>query len=337
PLLFSSFPLPVRQHWAKAMSTNAATLFIIRWSNASPSERANSQPFLSELCDLLDVPRLSPALDQGYSFEFDVTQHHPDGTATRGRIDLYKRGCFVLESKQFQAAKAAASELELAARNAGAVPLRESYQPVRGSGAWDDAMVKARGQAERYVRSLPDSEPTPPFLIVVDVGHSLEIFADFTQAGKAYLHFPDPRSFRIRLEQLADEKIRERLKLIWTDPSSLDPARRSADVTLAVSGHLAELAKSLEGAGHKPRDVADFLTRCLFCMFAEDVGLLPERSFTELLDSIPADGTGFLELLEQLFRELDTGTGKGISVVLRKKLLRFNGGLFAEYTALPVN
>jgi hypothetical protein len=38
------------------MSTDAATAFIARWSTASPSERANSQPFLSELCDLLAVP-----------------------------------------------------------------------------------------------------------------------------------------------------------------------------------------------------------------------------------------------------------------------------------------
>jgi hypothetical protein len=56
---------------------------------------------------------------------------------------------------------------------------------VRGTEAWDDAMVKARGQAERYVRALPASEPNPPFLLVVDVGHSFEVFADFTQAGKA--------------------------------------------------------------------------------------------------------------------------------------------------------
>src|SRR5438552_18794519 len=91
------------------MSTDPATAFIARWSTASPSERANSQLFLSELCDLLDVSHPSPARDQGYAFEFEVTQHHPDGTATRGRIDLYKRGCFVLESKQFQAAKCVGS------------------------------------------------------------------------------------------------------------------------------------------------------------------------------------------------------------------------------------
>lgn len=319
------------------MQCDPVQTFISRWSTATHSERANSQLFLSELCDVLGVPHPDATAEHGYAFEFQVTQHQADGSATTGRIDLYKRGCFVLESKQFQATQAAPSQLELAAQDAGVIGKKKSSQPVRGTGAWDDAMIKARGQAERYVRSLPASEPTPPFLVVLDVGHSFEVFADFTQAGKAYLHFPDPRNFRIRIEQLADAQIRERLKLIWTDPAALNPARRSADVTLAVSGHLAELAKSLEAAGHTPKAVADFLTRCLFCMFAEDVDLIPDRGFTVLLDSIPPDGADFQELLEQLFRELDSGTGNGISVVLRKKLLRFNGGLFADHTALPVN
>jgi hypothetical protein len=104
-------------------------------------------------------------------------------------------------------------------------------------------MVKARGQAEHYVRALPANEPNPPFLLVVDVGHSIEVFADFTQAGRAYLPFPDPRTFRIRLEHLADEKAQERLRLIWTNLAALDPARQSADVTREISAHLAELAK----------------------------------------------------------------------------------------------
>ena len=218
------------------MSGQAANDFISRWSKASPSERANSQLFLSELCDLLGVPHPDAMPDHGYCFEFEVIQHHPDGSSTPGRIGLYKRGCFVLESKQFRGAEPVPSQLELTAQQAGVADKKKSGKPVRGTGAWDDAMVKARGQAERYARALPASEPTPPFLLVVDVGHSFEIFADFTQAGKAYLHFPDPRNFRIRLEQLADDNLRERLKLIWTDPGSLNPARHSADVTRAVSG-----------------------------------------------------------------------------------------------------
>jgi len=309
--------------------------FIAHWSAASASERANSQPFLLGLCDLLGVPQPDPQPDKGYFFEFPIVEQHPDGTTSNGRIDLYRRAHFVLESKQFQEAKAAASQLELAAQEAGVVSRKKSSQPVRGTGAWDDAMMKARGQAERYVRAIPDDNP--PFIIVVDVGHSFEIYADFSQAGKAYLPFPDPRTFRIRLADLADDKIRERLRLIWTNPAALDPAKHSADVTREVSGHLAELAKSLESAGHEPDVVAQFLTRCLFCMFAEDVELLPKHSFTDLLESLPASGEGFEQLVQQLFREMNTGTGKGISVVLRKKLLHFNGGLFANDTVLPIN
>ena len=311
--------------------------FLAHWSAASPSERANSQPFLLDLCDVLGVPRPDPHPDHGYFFEFPVTEHHPDGSSTQGRIDLYRRARFVLESKQFQAAQAAASRLELAAAEVGVLTRKKSSQPTRGTEAWDEAMIKARGQAERYVRALPATEPNPPFLLVADVGHSFEVFADFTQAGKAYLPFPDPRSFRIRLADLADEKIRERLRLIWTDPAALDPAKHSAEVTRQVSGHLAELAKSLEEAGHEPDVVAQFLTRCLFCMFAEDIELLPKGSFIELLESLPPSGEGFAEIMRQLFREMNTGTGRGISLVLRKRLLHFNGGLFASDTVLPLN
>jgi hypothetical protein len=98
------------------MSSEGAKAFIVRWAAASASERANSQPFLCELCDILGVARPEPAREAGYAFEHDVTEHHPDGSTTKGRIDLYKRGSFVLESMQFQAAKAAACLLELAAQ-----------------------------------------------------------------------------------------------------------------------------------------------------------------------------------------------------------------------------
>jgi hypothetical protein len=120
--------------------------FIAHWSAASPSERANSQAFLLELCDLLEVPAPDNHPAHGYFFEYPVTEHHADGTTSQGRIDLYKRTCFVLESKQFQEAKAEASQLQLAAEEAGVVAKKKFSQPVRGTNAWDDAMIKARGQ-----------------------------------------------------------------------------------------------------------------------------------------------------------------------------------------------
>jgi len=33
-----------------------------------------------------------------------------------------------------------------------------------------------------------------PFIIVVDVGHTLELFADFARQGRIYIPFPDPRT-----------------------------------------------------------------------------------------------------------------------------------------------
>ena len=308
--------------------------FIDHWSKAEANERANSQSFLIGLTQLLGVPPPSHNHADGYSFEYPVKV--PGGTSTNF-LDLYRRAHFVLESKQFTAQKLEQSALELAAVEAGAASDKKKSGPVRGTGSWDDAMIRAKGQAERYVRSLPAEEPNPPFILVCDVGHSFEVYADFTQAGKAYLPFPDPRTFRIKLADLEREDIRERLRLIWTNPAALDPAKVSAEVTREIAGYLAELAKSLEQEKHDPEVVAQFLTRCLFCMFAEDVGLIPDHAFTELLNSVPKDGTGFPELLSTLFCEMNTGTGKSISVVLRKKLLKFNGGLFADDTVLPVN
>ena len=75
-----------------------------RWLKSGGAERANYAPFLQELCDLIGVPRPdgtteNPAQD-AYVFERGVTFDDGAGKTSTGRIDLYKRGCFVLETKQ---------------------------------------------------------------------------------------------------------------------------------------------------------------------------------------------------------------------------------------------
>ncbi|HEY5300092.1 MAG TPA: type IIL restriction-modification enzyme MmeI [Acetobacteraceae bacterium] len=76
--------------------------FIERWRDSASSERSNSQSFLNELCDAIGVPRPEPAIGGvgDYRFERTVTHYFPDAGSTERRIDLYRRGCFVLESKQ---------------------------------------------------------------------------------------------------------------------------------------------------------------------------------------------------------------------------------------------
>lgn len=304
--------------------------FLVRWAKSEAAERANYQLFLSELCDFLEVPRPDPAVADDsknlYVFERSVTRRHRDGSTSVGRIDLYKHKCFVLEAKQGSEQTAQQETLLEAA------PRLRRGAAVRGTGGWDDAMVRARFQAEGYAKDLPVEEGWPPFLVVVDVGHTIELYSDFSQTGKAYVPFPDAGTHRIYLDGLSDSPIRERLRKVWLDPLDLDPARVTARVTRHVAEQLAELAKALE-ASYEPENVASFLMRCIFTSFAEDVRLLPERSWTKLLESLREDPRQFKPMVEALWRTMNDG---GYSPIFREHVLRFNGGLFESVEALPV-
>ncbi|MBS7326632.1 MAG: class I SAM-dependent DNA methyltransferase, partial [Thiopseudomonas sp.] len=182
--------------------------FITRWQEGGGSERANYQLFLMELCDLLELPKADPASDDtrdnAYVFERRVIINKPDGTSTNGFIDLYKRGCFVLEAKQ-------------SGRN-------------MQTGGWDRAMLRAHNQADQYVRALPSDEGRPPFIVVTDVGRSIELYAEFSRSGATYTPFPDARSHRISLQELTRPEIQQRLRQVWLNPLALDPSRESARV-----------------------------------------------------------------------------------------------------------
>ena len=96
-----------------------AESFIERWSRAQASERANAQLFLTELTDLLGVLRPENSHAAGYSFEFPVRIATSPKTQSEGRIDLYRRGCFMLEAKQFIAPKTEPTDLERALASNG--------------------------------------------------------------------------------------------------------------------------------------------------------------------------------------------------------------------------
>ena len=182
---------------------------------------------------------------------------------------------------------------------------------------------------------------------MVDVGHTIELFTDFTRSGKTYLPFPDPATFRITLDpattkkwpKLTDPDQQAKLKAVWTDPLSLDPSRRSEKVTRELAERLARLAKSLEAAKDKegqpyaPARVAQFLMRCLFTMFAEDVDLIPRDGFKNLLARLQSKPQNFSEMVSALWRTMDTG---GFSTILEEKVRWFIGGLFEDCEALPL-
>jgi len=275
-----------------------------RWSKSGDAERANKDSFLNELCDVLGVERPHPKTGSAehdlYVFEKDVARAKAGGTSI-GRVDLYKHGSFLLEAKQ----------------GAATGPKR------RDSPAWNQMMSAAHGQALGYAAHL--DEP-PPFLLVCDIGYCFDVYASFDGTG-VYRAFPDGHRKRIFLANLAEHA--ELLRAIWNDPQSLDPSKRTAAVTREVAERIAALARALEAAGQDPERVATFLMRCLFTMFAEDVGLLPEKPFSHALENWwlqnPASFPGGVA---SLWRAMDRGED-----YIMGKLPRFNGGLFSTHDA----
>ena len=312
----------------------AIDAFIARWENSGAAERANYQLFLSELCDLLDVPRPNPTSadpsQNRYVFERAVEMKKPDGSVTIGRIDCYFATRFVCETKQgVDAAQSAADPLlEKPA-------VRRTGHGTRGTAAFDRALERAFHQGRDYITWLPAAEGRPPFLMIIDVGFSIDLYAEFTGTGGHYERFPDPTNHRILLKDLHRPEIRDRLRLVWLDPHALDPSKIAAAVTRDIADRLARLANSLEADGHDPMLIARFLQRCLFTMFAEDMELLPKDGFRSLLDKLKDNPRGFPTLASSLWKEMSTGTS--FSTLLFQEIACFNGGLFEESTALPLS
>lgn len=307
---------PAKPSTAPIATPAQTAAFITRWQGVTASELSTAQSFVIDLCALLGVDKPHPTPTQDYMFERPITFQHGDGSTSAGRIDCYKRDHFVLEAKKLQAA---------------------SHTQSFGNG-----LLQARSQAENYARALPAQEGRPPFVLVVDVGTVIEVYAEFSRTGGTYTPFPDPRSHRIALADLAKPEVLERLHRIWTQPDSLNPARISAQVTREVAQLLARLAKSLESSlqaqseenqplGHAnqaqaaPEIVASYLTRCLFSMFAEDVELLPAGSFQGLLQKYREQPTVLQKMLAILWADMDQG---GFSAALAQDVLHFNGKLF---------
>ena len=256
--------------------------FIQRWSGREGgAERANYAMFLSELCLVLGLeppdPADASAHRNDYAFERAVRPRESDGGGAPKRIDLYKRGCFILEAKQ---SRLPGAKNALPAANQGALFKEEPQQLGRRDQVprWDVMMQNARKQAEGYVFLLDADHPAPPFIITCDVGHCLELYADFTGTGRAYSQFPDRKA--------------------------------------------------------NPEDVAHFLMRCLFTMFAEDVELLPKGSFRDLLSRSVEDPTHFPHRLKQLWSDMDKGAA--FSAVIDARVRHFNGGLFQQTTAFEL-
>ena len=115
----------------------------------------------------------------------------------------------------------------------------------------------------------------PPLLIVCDLD-TIEIHTHFTNSVHTV--------YRLALADLADPAKLDWLRWAFADLDRLKPGQTRQRLTEDAAERFAGLAQGLRAQGHAPRTVAHFINRLVFCMFAEDVDLLPDRLFTRLLE-----------------------------------------------------
>jgi type II restriction/modification system DNA methylase subunit YeeA len=177
---------------------------------------------------------------------------------------------------------------------------------------------KAFAQLQQYAIALEN----PPLLIVSDMDR-IRIHTNWTNTVQQVHH--------ITLEDLLDAGKRDLLRACFTDPEKLKPSKTRQLLTEEAAQRFATLAQRLRNRGHAPDAVAHFVNRLIFCMFAEDVGLLPDKLFEQMLDASRIDPAEFEPNSRILFEAMRKG-GR----IDFKKIEWFNGGLFDTDGTLPL-
>lgn len=162
----------------------------------------------------------------------------------------------------------------------------------------------------------------PPLLIVSDI-ETIVVHTAFTGT------VPQVRVFT--LDDLQDDANRRLLKHAFTEPERWRPGQTTAQLTEDAAGRFGELAGTLGERGHDPQAVGHFCIRLLFCMFAEDIELLPRQMFSRLLEAGERDPASLTPMLQDLFGAMAKGGRVGFELVDW-----FNGGLFDSTDALPL-
>ena len=271
--------------------------FIAKWGPGGPAfdlnERQGAQPHFIDLCQLLGVP--TPGSSGDYIFEQDALVL---GEA-RGYADVFMRNHFAWENK------APGKNLDTALK-----------------------------QLLTYSLALSN----PPLLVVCD-RLTVRIHTQFN-GHPSEVH-------TVRMDDMADPAKQALLRRLWTHPESFRPKKTSRDITEAAAKSFATLADGLrrrkmgsdpnfaeQNRGSDPilvsthlvqDEIAHFLTQCLFCFFAEDVGLLPSRMFEGLVNNKHLTSDKLTQGLTNLFTTMCDGGLYG-----NDDIPWFNGGLFKK-------
>ncbi len=252
--------------------------FIQIWTENDLTERAGAQPFIEDLCELLQLEK--PRNSDDFCYEKGAIKD----SGKNGWADVWKRDHFGWENKK-----------------------------TGGN------LTRALAQLREYAGHLGN----PPLLVVCD-RERIEIHTVFRG-------YPDePRT--ILLPDIGEPQNMQILRWVFTDPDKLKPLKSDAAITAEASNEFSTLAMAMRQRGIKPQVVAHFLTQCIFCMFAEDEGLLNAtvtddiHIFTNILKAAHKDTKKAANSLQRLFSAMQQQGGQYGS----DDIHWFNGGLFKK-------
>jgi type II restriction/modification system DNA methylase subunit YeeA len=173
-------------------------------------------------------------------------------------------------------------------------------------------------QLLRYAVALEN----PPLLVVSDMD-TLVVRTNFTNTIQ--------ETHVVRLEDLLHADSRRLLAWVFTEPERLRPGKTREAVTAEAARTLGELAQRLRQRGLEPHKVAHFVTQLLFCLFAEDIGMLPGELFSKVLRNVGVSTENFSQALGGLFSAMKTGGFFGAD-----RIPWFDGNLFSDSEVLPL-
>ena len=261
----------------------------------SPS--AASQEHFIDLCHVIGQPTPVEADPTGkeYCFEKSVKVVGAASKGSKGEggfVDVWKKGCFAWEYKR-----------------------KDKYKDL--------------DEAYRQLYQYRDALDNPPLSVVCDI-----------RTFVIRSHFPGypTEKWVIRLEELPGKV--KFFQQIFTHPEDLRPLRTREQTTKDIAEVFAEVANALierhvsddMSLWTSPGDpVAHFLMKVMFCLFAEDAGLLPPNLFTKLIDRCLFEPEKFQPRVAELFAKMKTGGDFG-----SENIDYFNGGLFDDSPPLAL-
>jgi type II restriction/modification system DNA methylase subunit YeeA len=197
---------------------------------------------------------------------------------------------------------------------------------MRGFFAWEyKGKHKDLNAAYQQLLQYREDLENPPLLVVCDLD-LFEVHTNYTNTQKQIYAFQLADLVQNQPTGTCKLPPLEVLRAVFTDPGRLKPGQTTEQVTEAAAAQFSKLAESLRSRGVPSERAAHFLMRLLFCLFSEDIGLLPDKLFSRLVESNLQRPAEFTKRLRQLFSAMAGEQGS----FGEHDIPYFDGGLFSD-------